>query len=348
MSAARPVLPRPRRAAGARALVTAFGRFGLRRLQEPGGAPALALVRGDPGGAAPLLARVHSSCVTSELLGGRDCDCADQLAAALEAIATAGRGVLLYLLQEGRGAGLVAKARDRMLVQASGEQLTTFEAYERLGLPHDVRRYEAVPALLAALGVRAPLRLLTHNPEKLAALARAGVALAGSAPLPHRPSPWSWHYLAAKSRSGHALASPGPAPPAPPRPGPVQARAPRPVAGAPRLLHAADYWLPVRLGPGEAPRWIRTHVVVDTARDRERIVLETGRVGAGSPRRLLRDRLEARLPARGGAPGARRVAAALRELEGAGGGRAVVTAPDETGRPDAALRTLLGAPLPPS
>ncbi len=89
---------------------------------------AIVLLRGDVSGSEPLLARVHSSCVTSEALGARDCDCADQLDGALAAIAVEGRGALFYLLQEGRGAGLTAKSRDRMLVQASRHRLTTFEA----------------------------------------------------------------------------------------------------------------------------------------------------------------------------------------------------------------------------
>src|SRR6185436_1559805 len=113
-------------------------------------------VVGAVGAPAPLLARVHSSCVTSEAYGACDCDCAEQLAASLAEIAGAGRGVLFYLMQEGRGAGFAAKARDRMLVQTSRHRLTTFEAYARMGLDHDCRRYEEVGDLCRLLGVRAP------------------------------------------------------------------------------------------------------------------------------------------------------------------------------------------------
>jgi len=81
--------------------------------------PVLAVARGDLRAPEPLLARVHSSCVTSESYGSRDCDCAEQLDAALAHVARAGRGVVFYLMQEGRGAGFTAKARDRMIVQAS-------------------------------------------------------------------------------------------------------------------------------------------------------------------------------------------------------------------------------------
>ena len=104
------------------------------------GRVAMALVLGDPGGSDPLLARVHSSCVTSESLMALDCDCAEQLDGALAEIGRVGRGVLFYLMQEGRGAGLSAKARDRMIVQASRHRLTTFDAYAEMGLPPDLRR----------------------------------------------------------------------------------------------------------------------------------------------------------------------------------------------------------------
>ena len=107
---------------------------------------AFAVAHGDVRGEQPLLARIHSSCVTSETFGGCDCDCVDQLELALQRIVDAGRGVVFYLMQEGRGAGFAAKARDRMIVQASRNRLTTFEAYERMGLVRDHRRYDEVAA----------------------------------------------------------------------------------------------------------------------------------------------------------------------------------------------------------
>ena len=115
---------------------------------------AMAIVCGELDGTAPLLARVHSSCLTSECLMGRDCDCAEQLDAALATMSRAGAGVLFYLMQEGRGAGLTAKARDRMIVQASGNRITTFEAYAEMGLPPDLRRYETIAP--SALDPRLP------------------------------------------------------------------------------------------------------------------------------------------------------------------------------------------------
>src|SRR6516162_1784305 len=192
-----------------RPLDTVHGRFRAHRFHNlTTGQPAVAVATGDLAGRSPVLARVHSSCITSEVYGACDCDCAEQLDAALAAVAAAGRGVLFYLTQEGRGAGFAAKARDRMLVQASDHRLTTFEAYDRLGLGHDQRRYDEVGAACRLLGVTARLRVLTNNPEKLETLRAAGVAVAGHRALAVGASPFSRHYLAAKSRSGHLL-SPG-------------------------------------------------------------------------------------------------------------------------------------------
>src|SRR5215475_2979141 len=242
-----------------RPLDTVHGRFRAHRFHNLStGQPAVAVATGDITGRSPLLARVHSSCITSEVYGACDCDCAEQLDAALAAVAAAGRGVLFYLTQEGRGAGFAAKARDRMLVQASGHRLTTFEAYDRLGLGHDQRRYDEVAAACRLLGVTAPLRVLTNNPEKLGALRAAGITVAGHRRLTVGASPFSAHYLAAKSRSGHLLAAgSGVAADLPER---VTALRPRPVRGAPRFLELASYLLP--LG-APAPAWFRLHLYLD-------------------------------------------------------------------------------------
>ena len=259
-------------ALGVRSLDTVHGRFRAHLFHNLAtGQPAVAVTRGTLSGRAPLLARVHSSCVTGEVYGACDCDCAEQLDAALAAVAAAGRGVLFYLTQEGRGAGFAAKARDRMLVQASGHRLTTFEAYDRLGLGHDQRRYDEVAAACRLLGVTAQLRVLTNNPEKLVALRAAGVAVCGHRPLAVGASPFSRHYLAAKSRSGHRL-SPGigEAAALPER---VRRLRPRPVRGLPRFLEIASYLLPLRT---PAPAWFRLHLYLDVVARRERVVLTHG------------------------------------------------------------------------
>jgi GTP cyclohydrolase II len=314
---------------------TRYGPFTLHRLAAPGSQAALALVHGDVTGSELLLARVHSSCMTSEFLGGLDCDCAEQLASALATIAAAGRGVLLYLMQEGRGSGLLAKARDRMMVQAHAERITTFEAFERMGLPRDRRSYEAVPGILTRLGVAAPLRLLTHNPEKRARLAAAGVRVAESVGLPPAHSPWNAHYLAAKARQGHALAlSAAPGARLPER---VRWFEPHALPALPRFVHAASWLLPVPEG------WLRATVYQDLASGRERLVLAPLAASTGpTPPALVREQaLVDRLPLEPAGPTQLAWREAARALATGAAGRVLVLDPDEPAAPDAETLRLL-------
>ena len=263
---------------------------------------AMAITVGDPSIGRPLLARVHSACVTSESLMGRDCDCREQLEGALATMARAGRGVLFYLLQEGRGAGLTAKARDRMMVQASGNRITTFEAYASMGLPADLRRYDLVAPMSRLLGVRAPIRLLTNNPEKAAAvgeaLATEKIELLGTETIQAPSSPFNSDYLSAKQASGHALDSPSSLEGASP---PVDVRVFDPVAlpGDERRVVTASYFLPVTLPStdADAVEWFRMSVVYDRDRERESIVLSRGEEeAAGAPVAHVRMNLLDRLP----------------------------------------------------
>jgi GTP cyclohydrolase II len=261
----------------------------------------LVLRHGDVRGPAPLLARVHSSCMTSECFGGCDCDCAGQLDAALAAIAGAGRGAVFYLLQEGRGAGFVAKARDRMMVQASCGQVTTFDAYARMGLGRDYRRYDEVGFAAAALGITAPLMLLSNNPDKLAALQRANVALDRVVPLALAASQFNLHYLAAKSRSGHALEASVDRNGAPAvLPESVTYFDPHALAERPRFLRVASYLLPIRSHtPGIDAHWFRLHAYFDLATRRERVVFTYARNGTAVPLvSVERDTLAERFPLR--------------------------------------------------
>ena len=174
MSGPDPAAPTALVATGEQRLESRHGLFRAHGFDNPARQrPVLVLSLGNVGAAEPLLARVHSSCATSEVYGGCDCDCAGQLDVSLARVARQGRGIVFYLMQEGRGAGLTAKARDRMIVQASGNRKTTFEAYAEMGLPSDLRDYAGVGAMAAALGIRAPLDLMTNNPQKAEAVAAA-------------------------------------------------------------------------------------------------------------------------------------------------------------------------------
>ncbi len=138
---------------------------------EDGRPEHYAIVIGDPPTNKPVLTRLHSECFTGDLLGSLRCDCGSQLRGAIEAIAKAGGGVLLYLAQEGRGIGLINKLRAYRL---QDQGFDTMEANERLGFEADERLYGIAARMLKLLGYNA-VRLLTNNPEKVAALKAAGV-----------------------------------------------------------------------------------------------------------------------------------------------------------------------------
>ena len=138
-----------------------------------GGVEHLALVIGRPEPGATVLARVHSECFTGDLLGSLRCDCGDQLRGAVDAIGAAGSGVLLYLAQEGRGIGLVNKLRAYTLQDRGAD---TLEANEQLGFDADERIYLPAAEMLRQLGF-GRVRLLTNNPEKVAALQRCGISV---------------------------------------------------------------------------------------------------------------------------------------------------------------------------
>jgi 3,4-dihydroxy 2-butanone 4-phosphate synthase / GTP cyclohydrolase II len=332
---------------GARPLATRCGTFMLHVFQDlTRRTYLLALARGDLGAPAPLLARVHSSCITSESYGGCDCDCAEQLEAGLAAIATADRGVVFYLDQEGRGAGFAAKVRDRMLVQASRGRLNTFDAYAQMGLAADVRRYEAVVAARRLLGISAPLDVLTNNPEKLGTLRAAGVPIAGTTSLALAASPFNRHYLAAKAAAGHRLPGTATRADAEP-PEAVDVVAPEPVAGTPDLVRLGSYWLPVRARDGGAsdPHWFRLHAYVDLATGRERVVLTYGERSAATPLvRVQRETLVERIPVQARVGDQRRWDATIRAFVAHGSGVAVMTGDESS----AALLVTTAVPVAPA
>lgn len=160
------------------------------------------LVGGDPAHGQPPLVRLHSECLTGDVLGSLKCDCGPQLHAALDAMAAAGGGILLYLRQEGRGIGLLNKLRAYAL---QDQGFDTVDANLRLGFDIDERDFRIAARMLALLNVD-KVRLLSNNPEKVAGLSAAGIGVVERVPLKLPPNPHNAHYLATKrDRTGHIL-----------------------------------------------------------------------------------------------------------------------------------------------
>ncbi|HEX9955494.1 MAG TPA: GTP cyclohydrolase II [Allosphingosinicella sp.] len=165
------------------------------------GAEHVALLIGAPTGQPPLV-RLHSECLTGDVLGSLKCDCGPQLNGALSAIAEAGWGILLYLRQEGRGIGLVNKLR---AYQLQDQGFDTVDANLRLGFGDDERSFEVAARMLGLLGQR-EVRLLTNNPRKVAGLESAGITVAEQVPLKAAANAHNQAYLDTKRlKSGHLL-----------------------------------------------------------------------------------------------------------------------------------------------
>lgn len=165
----------------------------------------LALVQGNLQEGGPVLCRLHSECLTGEALGSLRCDCGEQLDAALEAITRQGRGLLLYLRQEGRGIGLGAKIAAYAL---QDQGLDTLEANVRLGYPPDGRDYQIAAEILRDLGV-SQVRLMTNNPDKIKALERYGIEVTERVSLEMPARPENRRYLQTKRKKfGHLLELP--------------------------------------------------------------------------------------------------------------------------------------------
>jgi GTP cyclohydrolase II len=183
-------------------LPTERGVFRVVVFRERGSAVEhVAMVLGAPAGDG-VLARVHSECLTSEVLGSLKCDCRAQLDRALDLVADRGRGVLVYLRQEGRGIGLGNKIAAYAL-QAEGHD--TYEANRLLGFADDLRRYDVAADMLRLLGVRS-VDLVTNNPLKVEGLARAGMPVRRRVALPSPSNPHNVGYLETKRlKTGHLI-----------------------------------------------------------------------------------------------------------------------------------------------
>jgi 3,4-dihydroxy 2-butanone 4-phosphate synthase/GTP cyclohydrolase II len=207
----------------------------------------IALTFGDVNNADVLYTRMHSSCVTSETLGGCDCDCVQQLEGAMQKISESGQGVLFYLLQEGRGVGYSAKARDRMLVQASNETISTFEAYRSLGLKKDYRQYLSIKDIVHILEIDAEWVVLTNNPDKVNAMKRNGLTVLRMESIEFEPGPFNLFDLKSKQDSGHQLAQPNEMDLVRiEMPEEVVPFKPRRLESAQRFIYMASYLLPIR------------------------------------------------------------------------------------------------------
>jgi GTP cyclohydrolase II len=184
-------------------LPTRFGRFTIYGFKGSGGEEeAVALVRGKLNGKAAPLVRVHSQCLTGDVLTSLRCDCRAQLELSLKKIGKASAGVLLYLPQEGRGIGLMNKLR---AYELQDQGMDTVEANEKLGFAVDARDYDVSAQILKKLGARR-IRLLSNNPEKVRQLENAGISVVERVPCQPRISKISRAYLKTKKRKmGHLL-----------------------------------------------------------------------------------------------------------------------------------------------
>jgi 3,4-dihydroxy 2-butanone 4-phosphate synthase/GTP cyclohydrolase II len=162
----------------------------------------LALVKGEISPEDEVLVRVHSECLTGDVFGSERCDCGDQLHQAMAMVAEAGKGVIVYMHQEGRGIGIVNKIKAYQL-QEQGKD--TVEANIALGFKEDLRDYGIGAQILADVGVR-KMRLLTNNPKKLVGLEGYGLTIAERVPIEIRPNENNIQYLQTKKlKMGHIL-----------------------------------------------------------------------------------------------------------------------------------------------
>lgn len=184
-------------------LPTEYGDFDLHLYRSKiDGQHHLALVRGDVSGRKNVLVRVHSECLTGDVFGSRRCDCGPQLHQAMRQVAEEGRGVIVYMRQEGRGIGLAPKIKAYKLQEQGYD---TVEANQKLGYGMDLREYGLGAQILVDLGLKT-IRLLTNNPRKIVGLDGYGLKIVEQVPIRVRPNPHNERYLKTKrEKLGHLL-----------------------------------------------------------------------------------------------------------------------------------------------
>ena len=184
-------------------LPTDYGEFDLHLYRSKlDGQYHLALVRGEVAGKKNVLVRVHSECLTGDVFGSRRCDCGPQLQQAMRQVSEAGRGVIVYMRQEGRGIGLAPKIKAYKLQEQGYD---TVEANQKLGFGMDLREYGLGAQILVDLGLKT-IRLLTNNPRKVVGLEGYGLEIVEQVPIRVRPNPHNARYLVTKrDKLGHLL-----------------------------------------------------------------------------------------------------------------------------------------------
>lgn len=184
-------------------LPSKFGHFKVRAYSQEGGTePHLAIIKGTWKKNEPVLVRVHSSCLTGDVMGSMRCDCGDQLECAMQMIEKAGKGVVLYMQQEGRGIGLLNKLKAYQLQE---QGMDTYQANLHLGLPMDARDYGVGAQILRDLGIT-KMKLISNNPKKRVGLIGYGLEIVDNVPIEIKPNKHNERYLTAKRDiAGHDI-----------------------------------------------------------------------------------------------------------------------------------------------
>ena len=181
-------------------LPTAYGEFELTPFRQlSNGLEHIALVKGTWEADEPILCRVHSSCATGDIFGSKRCECGEQLHKAMQMVNDAGKGIIVYMNQEGRGIGLMNKIQAYKLQE---EGLDTVEANVHLGFDPDQRDYGVGAEILRELGAR-KLRLMTNNPVKRIGLESYGIEIVENIPIEIAPNPYNVRYMRTKKEKMH-------------------------------------------------------------------------------------------------------------------------------------------------